>query len=146
MFTSDIDSTNNKKHIRNSIFAYIFTTIFLIVFNIIYTHFSFGVTSDYMKYMFLITLIGGIIEITFLLICNHYNYRPRTSFNMWNSGLALLVAGCLVEGIVGISGRYTDWEIAYFTAGAIFLILSIILGTIRLMMIKKYITTTANQI
>ncbi len=86
-----------------------------------------------MRYMFLVSLIGGLIEVTILLVCHKNNYRPRSSFNMWNSGLALIVSGCLIEGIVSISGRYTDAEEAYFMAGVAFLILALVVAIIRLM-------------
>lgn len=52
---------------------------------------------------------------------------------MWNSGLALIVSGCLIEGIVSISGRYTDAEEAYFMAGVAFQILALVVAIIRLM-------------
>lgn len=52
---------------------------------------------------------------------------------MWNSGLALIVSGCLIEGIVSISGRYTDAEEAYFMTGVAFLILALVVAIIRLM-------------
>lgn len=133
MFTSDIDRNNNIKHIRNSLIGYVLISLFLIAFYKIYISFSYGQDSYYMRYMFLVSLIGGLIEVTILLVCHKNNYRPRSSFNMWNSGLALIVSGCLIEGIVSISGRYTDAEEAYFMAGVAFLILALVVAIIRLM-------------
>lgn len=133
MFTSDIDRIQNIRHIRNSFICYIAISLFLFVFYKVYISFSYGMDSYYMRYMFLISLIGGLIECIILIACHKNNYRPRSSFNMWNSGLALIVTGCLIEGIVSISGRYTDAEIAYIMAGIAFLVLSIIVLVIRLL-------------
>ncbi|KXT78900.1 hypothetical protein STRDD13_00330 [Streptococcus sp. DD13] len=98
-------------------------TVFLFIGSRIYESFSFGETSLFMHYLFLVPLIGGLIfSIIQLLIPN----LSRITFNLWNSGLATLTVGMLYRGIVNLSGRYTTLDLPYYYVGAIFLILSLI--------------------
>lgn len=74
-----------------------------------------------MRFMFLIPLFGGALPS--LIIKSDI---PRISFNLWNAGIATLVFGCLVRGIINISGRFTEYDMIYWVIGGILIISAII--------------------
>ena len=134
MFTSV-----TKKRILWLCVIYVCVSIFLYLFAKIYTHFSFGETSEYMNNMYLIILIGGFINFLLQLVLARYNHYFKVANNLYNSGLALIVSGMLIKGIINISGRYTDAHKIYIYAGVIFLCISILtlIGSLIRLQIKK---------
>jgi len=117
---------DTKKMIIKEGIAYILISIFLIVLNIVYTHFSFGQSSSLMKNAYLITVIGGAIVLIFRFITRKSNKTHRAAFNLFNSGLAVLIAGFLCVAIITISGRDTDVLKYYLSVGVAFLLASFI--------------------
>ena len=87
------------------------------VFTCIYEQFSHGAVSIHMRCMFLMPLVGcGLVGLIGFLTPMH-RFANRAAFNLWNSGLAAWVVGCLFRGIVNISGRYTDLDKIYWALG-----------------------------
>jgi hypothetical protein len=125
--TSDINTNLNQqqnKQLHHAAWVYGLLTVFLYIFNLVYTSFSFGESSIYMHNMYLVTLIGGFIPFMLLLVLNKGHLITRLSFNLYNSGLACIVFGCLIKGIVNISGRCTTVERPYYYAAAAFILVS----------------------
>lgn len=76
-----------------------------------------------MHYLFLVPLIGGALLTLFLVLTPNLS---RISFNLWNSGVAVISAGFLLRGIINLSGRSTTLDQPYWYVGAGFLILSLV--------------------
>ncbi len=94
---------------------------FLLIFALIYEHFSYGEYSWAMRLMFLFPLLGGA-GLNWLL----QGKRIKVwSLRFWASGLAIFTVGCLVHGIIVISGRSSGYDLFYAIAGSLFLILAI---------------------
>lgn len=75
-----------------------------------------------MRGMFLIPLVGALV---FLLSVFQKTWlRHRLSYFLFHSALAIFVSGCLIKGIIEISGRSTSLEQLYWGAGVLFLGLS----------------------
>lgn len=126
MFISVINENKKRRQLRAGC-VYTFLTVFLYLFYHIYIHFSYGQDSIYMQRMFLIPLCLGLLPAMLLLLWKKEQYINRISFNLYNSGLACLICGCLIKGIINISGRYTKVEHLYFASGILFLSISLIL-------------------
>ena len=124
LFTSVTDI--QKKRFCISSVVYLCITLFCVIFNIIYTYFSYGMTSTHMKYMFLFPLLLGCIPSILLVITKMYRYITRITFNMWNAGCATFITGCIVVGIITNSGRNTDVFFIYCTIGAVMIIFSLL--------------------
>ena len=77
--------------------------------------------------MFMIPLLGGAAPFALMAVSENPPSVSRTAFNLWNSGLAVHVSGCLVHGIIEISGRVPDYDGYYWAVSGIFLILAVIL-------------------
>jgi hypothetical protein len=72
-----------------------------------------------MDFMFLYPLIGGIIIkiVTMFAVRNNSYGSNRVGVNLYNSGLATLTCGALLQGIVDIAGTdsvYISW---FFVTG-----------------------------
>lgn len=104
----------------------ILISLFLMLFNEVYVSFSYGESSAHMRWMFLIPLIGAG---TYALASLGRSWLTnRAACLLWNSSLAILVSGCLVKGIIEISGRATTLDTPYWWAGLAFAGLSLVAG------------------
>lgn len=112
-----------KKRLKKTILWYTLLTVFFFVGSRIYEHFSFGETSTFMHYLFLIPLIGGALLVALQFMVKGLS---RLSLNLWNSGVATLTAGALYRGIVNLSGRSTTLDQPYYYVAGIFLALALI--------------------
>ena len=108
--------------------ALVYTAImaFCLVFCAIYEIFSFGEHSLFMRTMFMIPLLGGAAPFALLSVIENPPQISRGAFNLWNSGLAVHISGCLVHGIIEISGRVCDYDNYYWSISGVFLLLALI--------------------
>ncbi len=120
MFTSD-----TKTKMTHSLVGYFGTTVFLFVFYLVYKNFAFGEDSEYMRCAFMAPLFGGLIIMTFMALTSKGMRKYRLFYNLWNSGIALVVAGCLTKGVVEMSGRDADCHIPYFIAAGVMFLASV---------------------
>lgn len=118
MFTSD------KKQIAPLI-AWAGVTAFCAVFSYIYEYFSHGVYSDYMLYLFMFPLLGGVLPALVLLL-PFVKTPGRFVKNTWNSAVATLSLASCLEGVFEIYGSVSNLIIIYWIAGYALLALSII--------------------
>ncbi|HEM3706554.1 TPA: hypothetical protein U1D12_000517 [Streptococcus suis] len=103
--------------------SYLAMAAFLFIFSRIYESLSYGEVSVFMHYMFCATLVGGILLLGLLQVKPNLS---RMTYNLWNSGIATITAGCLLRGIINLSGRSTTLDQPYWYFGAGFLALSLI--------------------
>ena len=96
-----------KQRLKKTILWYTLITAFFFVGSRIYEHFSFGETSAFMHYLFLIPLIGGTLLVALQLVVKGLS---RLTLNLWNSAVATATAGALYRGIVKLSGRSTTLD------------------------------------
>ena len=122
--TLSISVTNPiKQRLKKTILWYILISAFFFVGSRIYEHFSFGETSAFMHYLFLIPLIGGLLLIGLQVFIKGLS---RITLNLWNSAVATATAGALYRGIVKLSGRSTTLDQPYYYVAGIFLALALI--------------------
>lgn len=108
-----------------------------VVFTAIYEHFSHGAASPHMRAMFLMPLVGVALPALICFLTPLHRFVGRLPFNLWNSGMATWVVGCLFRGIVNISGRHTSLDLPYLIAGWVFLGLAVITEAIHIIQRKK---------
>ncbi len=101
-------------------------TVFTIIFAAVYEHFSFGVYSNAMIFMFAFPLILGFLP-SLLLMLKKWQPLPR----LWNDGVMVMTMGSMLTGILEIYGTdsyYTPWffyiGMALLTIGALEIIFS----------------------
>lgn len=105
--------------IKKSIFAYSSVIIFLVVLNYIYSLFSHEVSSNYMTYMFIYPLIGGL----FVHGCAMMNKKMTQLQSFYigkcvlNYGIATFVVGSFMKGVFEIAGTDSSYLIYYVYIG-----------------------------
>ena len=107
--------------IKKSVLAYSKVTIFLIILNYIYSLFSHNVSSDYMTYMFVYPLLGGLLVNLFPIINGKIN-RMRLYYIgkfVLNYAIATLVVGSFIKGVFEIAGTDSIYLVYYFYLGII---------------------------
>ena len=112
-----------KRKIFKIILSYILITLFCILFSLVYEHFSHGVYSDYMLYMFLFPLIGGVLIFSMIGLVRFLPIPKRLVINLYNSGIATLTIGSCLNGVLEIYGTNSDLISIYWLLGG-FLTLS----------------------
>ncbi|MEG3334776.1 hypothetical protein RFK57_02720 [Streptococcus suis] len=115
--------TNSTTRVSRTFISYLAITAFLFIFSRIYESLSYGEVSIFMHYMFCVTLIGGAVLLGLLQLMPTLS---RLSYNLWNSGVATITVGCLLRGIINLSGRSTTLDQPYWYIGAGFLVLSLV--------------------
>lgn len=129
-----ISDINKKKWSRanKTLIVYLAFTVFCFIFSYVYEHFSHGVKSNSMIYMFLYPLLGGITIFIILKCTERNNFYNRASYNLYNSAIACFTLGSCVKGVIEIYGTYSQYTTYYFYAGGVLLFLSIIVLLIQL--------------
>lgn len=117
-------SIERRKRMQRSYKVYFFISVFCLVFGQIYLHYSYGMDSFYMRNLFLLPLVFGTIPMLLLSFVG-YQSISRISFNLWNSGIAVLTFGFLVQGVIELSGRSTHYTLYYWYVGAFFCLASL---------------------
>lgn len=124
-----LDTKQNKQKqipLKKTAFIYYGIAIFCIMFTLVYEYYSYGEHSTYMRFMFLFPLISG----TLLFLLSYFKKFEvtfqRRSYNLWNSGIAIFINGCLIKGIINISGRFTEYDTIYWLLGTCFILSAVI--------------------
>ena len=98
-------------------------SIFCIIFSFVYLKFSFGVVSYFMKYVFLIPTILGVL-VYFILDKIQFVQSNKVSFNLYNAAIVTLTLGSVVQGIFEICGAESRYTIVYGVVGILFIIIA----------------------
>ena len=114
--------------------VYLILSIFLFIFSRVYVSLSYGEVSIFMNTLSLVPFIGSDLLVDLLYL---QPTLSRLSFNLWNSGVAVLTAGFLLRGIINLSGRSTTLDWPYWVIGAGFLGLALVSIGLSLFRSKK---------
>ncbi|MDN5352280.1 MAG: hypothetical protein PWQ12_1200 [Clostridiales bacterium] len=123
---SILNDSIEKKSIRKTILTYIGWTLFCGLFSFVYEHFSHGVYSNYMIWLFLIPLIGGVVPFAAIGAVQKFRVPERIAYNLYNSGIATLAVGSAFNGVLEIYGTTSDYMPVYWVVGGVMTALGII--------------------
>ncbi len=118
---------SNKKIAGRTFLIYLLSSVFCCIFGLIYEHFSHGVFSPYMAFMFLIPLLPGAVPYGILFFFPGKIKAKSICRCVYNSGIAALTVGSCVKGILDIYGTTSSYTIVYLIAGIILLITGIVI-------------------
>ncbi len=126
--TLSISDTNApKKYLAKTGLFYLLISIFCAIFGLIYEYYSHGVYSNYMIYAFAFPLMGGALPFTAMSIYKSKRLPKRLTFNLYNSGIATLTVGCIMQGIINIYGTTNNLLIVFWIVGVTLTIISLLL-------------------
>lgn len=124
--------------LNKTIITYIFVTIGVFLFDKIYALFGHGVTSNWMSNAYLYVLwLGVLVFLLFRLfipdIVNDKGYQ--LFFRTYNSGIAILINGMLLYGIIEIAGGSSTFVSWFLAVGSGLIVIAGVL--VALMFIRK---------
>lgn len=117
-------STSGNKNKGNTVrplFIYAGITAFCFVFYLVYNHFSHGVHSDYMTYLFVWPLSLGVVQKLIRLAFPGLPGPSENSSDLWNAGLAACIVSSALLGIFEIAGTSSIYPVWMMRAGFIML-------------------------
>ena len=101
-------------------------TVFCGMFSAVYEHFSHGVYSNYMVYLFAIPLVLGVVPELISRIIPAFRATSPWAKLLQNLAIATLTVGSALQGVVEIYGTTSPYILYYFVAGIGLLLASII--------------------
>ncbi len=101
-----------QKHLTGSIIASLFCALFAAV----YEYFSFGVYSYFMLFAFAIPLLCCSLPYSIMVLTDK-GIPGTMALRLWNSGIATLTTGSVIQGVIEIYGTTNRLVIIYAAAG-----------------------------
>ncbi len=123
-----MDDRSNK--ICKTLLIYTGITAFCALFSAVYEHFSHGVYSLYMVFLFLIPFAGGILPTCAFLFLRPIPCPGPFARNVYNWGIATLSVGCCLRGVLEIYGTDSAYIPYYMYSGLALIAASIIIYAI----------------
>ena len=117
MILSASDIRIKKRSAGRMAIIYICISLFCGLFSAIYEHFSHEVYSDYMIYLFMFPLIGGVLPFTAIGLSKHLQCPTPISARLYNSGVAALTLGSCLAGVLDIYGTTSTYINIYWISG-----------------------------
>lgn len=128
MYTSDIDRRNgghgfrreagrNCKAAFTAVYRYLLAALFCGLFSFVYERFSHGVYSNYMVYLFLFPLAGGMLPYGALWLTGGRYYPGSLATGLYNCGIATLTVGSCMQGVLEIYGTTSIYMPVYWITG-----------------------------
>lgn len=99
------------------LFIYAGLTAFCLVFYLVYNHFSHGVHSNYMTYLFMWPLVLGVAQKLIRLALPALPAPSENSSDFWNAGLAACIVSSALLGIFEIAGTSSVYPVWMMRAG-----------------------------
>lgn len=117
MFTS---GRRRSRRAGKTAIAYLAVSALSILFDRVYALYGHGVYSASMSLMFLYSLLGGALVFSLLWLFGPEDAKishSRLFYNLYNSGVAALMAGSLLKGVLDIAGTSSAYLPVYRLAG-----------------------------
>jgi len=120
-------SASDKKLLRRSALAYLYTALGCGAFALIYEHFSHGVYSPFMTCLFAVPLLFGLWPLGWLLF-SRGRAPGRLSRRLWGAAAATLTVGACLRGVFDIYGTTVALVSVYWWAGGLLAAAAVLTG------------------
>lgn len=97
--------------------TYLGAALFCGIFSLVYEHFSHGVYSGFMVFLFLFPLAGGALPFGAIRLMGARCFPGRLALNLYHSGIAALTVGSCLQGVLEIYGTTSPYMPVYWIAG-----------------------------
>ena len=132
--------SQNNKRLQKHLIGSIISALFCALFAAVYEAFSFGVYSYFMLFACVIPLSGCSLPYSIITFKNR-DIPHITALHLWNSGIATLTVGSIIQGVIEIYGTTNHLTVIYAIAGGAFCISGLTVGLIR----KKIVMSNYQQ-
>ena len=102
---------------RRTSLIFLCITLFCELFSVIYEHFSHNVYSNYMIYLFMFPLLGGVLPYAVFGLVSKIKCPSPVSARTFNSGVAALTVGSCIKGVLDIYGTTSSYQPIYLVLG-----------------------------
>ena len=126
-----------KIKVRITVLVYLGITVFCVFFSTVYEHFSHGVYSNAMIWLFAYPFIGGVLMFGLLGFIKKAPFPGRVSYNLYNSGIAALSVGSCFTGVLEIYGTASNLSAIYWIAGIFLTGIGILLYLIKILIYSQ---------
>ncbi len=120
-----MSETKIENAIKKNIIVMLIVSIIVFMIDRIYSIFSHGISSMMMSTMVVTVLllgVGGYATLYKVNTIKSRKYNFRVFSNLYNAGIATLVMGQFLSGVVSIAGTGSDYIKFYFIAGGVLII------------------------
>ncbi|NCB50784.1 MAG: hypothetical protein EOM54_02710 [Clostridia bacterium] len=117
LYTSVTEPEKNPA--RKTALFYLAAALFCGFFSYVYEHFSHGVYSNYMVFLFMLPLWGGALPYGVVWLTGFRRFPGRIAGNLYNSGIATLTVGSCLCGILEIYGTSSAYTRLYWAGGGL---------------------------
>ena len=124
MYTSDPE---RQKSASRLVAVYAGVTLFCVLFSVVYEHFSHGVYSADMVFLFAYPVLGGLLPFTALLLAKRVPYPGDGARAAWHCGIAARTVRSCLSGVFEIYGTDSPC-LPYLLPVGIALLLAALLG------------------
>lgn len=114
---SSSDISPEKKAARKTFLTYFCVALYCGLFSAIYEHFSHGVYSNYMVFLFMFPLIGGAVPYAAFGFLKRLRSPDMSARRIYNCGVATLTVGSCFAGVLEIYGTTSLYLKYYWIAG-----------------------------
>ncbi|MEA4965547.1 MAG: hypothetical protein VB055_06980 [Oscillospiraceae bacterium] len=111
-------STSDRKALQRRAMTALWITVFCGFFSGVYEHFSHGVESPYMVYLFLFPLLLGFLPYLLLSVLPRARRPGPLPAALYRAGVATLTVGCCLRGVFEIYGTTVPLVRVYWPVGA----------------------------
>lgn len=111
-------STSGRKAMIVRAFKCLIIAVVCGIFSAVYEHFSHGVYSGYMVYLFAFPLAAGAAAFSVSMI-RKAPYPPTAVRNLWYSGISTLAVGSCLRGVFDIYGTTAPLVGIYWIVGCV---------------------------
>ncbi len=118
-----------SRNIKNAV-GFLFSALLAFIINNVYSIYSHGVSSGAMASAWMLLFCFGTGYFLLMeLICGKTGKQipGRLSLNLYNSGIATLAVGMMIQGVLEIAGSGSDFLILYSIAGIALIVAGLVL-------------------
>lgn len=137
MISSILVSERNERGLYRGLYISLFCTLFCVVFYMVYNHFSHGVHSPFMTYLFAWPLILCELPCVLFLIVPVIPGPSLLSSLVWCTGAAAAAVSSLLRGVFEIAGNSSVYQAVMMYAGFLFLLCGFILYIAGIRLLAK---------
>lgn len=96
---------------------YVCIALFCGLFSAVYEHFSHGVSSNHMVWLFAFPLFLGALPYALIALSKRLPMPLQKAADVWDCGITTLAVGSCVTGVFEIYGTTSDYTAAYWPVG-----------------------------
>lgn len=112
---------------RRTSLIFLCAALFCGLFSAVYEHFSHGVYSNYMVYLFAFPFFGGVVPYAIFGLAPKIKCPSPATARTFNSGVAALAVGSCMKGVLDIYGTSSSYQPVYWLAGFSLIALSLVM-------------------